>query len=129
MTGERMLNGKGRRLACVIAAAAIGSVFVAPVGAQARGTAGTASGSCSEAPNPVAVGSTYTVSGSHLPAGQIVNVTVTDPAGTQWGSVRTTSTGTLTYAGVASVVGSYSVRITDSSRKANLLASCAFKAT
>ena len=37
----------------------------------------------------MAVGGTYTVSGAHLPAGQIVSLTVTDPKGTQWGSVRT----------------------------------------
>jgi hypothetical protein len=129
MAGKRLLGRTGRRLVCVIAAAAIGSVVIAPTAARARPSAGagTASGTCSVTPNPVAVLATYTVSGSHLPAGQIVSVTITDPAGTQWGSVRTTSTGTLTYAGQASVAGSYSVRITGGT-KGSLLATCGFSA-
>ena len=127
MAGERMTRGTGRRLAFMIAAASIGSLVIAPGTALARPTAGTASGTCSEAPNPVAVGGIYTVSGAHLPAGQIVSLTITDPKGTQWGSVRTTSTGTLTYAGQASVAGSYSVRITGGS-KGSLLATCGFRA-
>ena len=126
MAGERKTRGTGWRLACLLAAASMAGLVIAPAPAQARAASGTASGTCSEAPNPVAVGSTYTVSGSHLPAGQIVSVTVTDPAGSQWGSVRTTSTGTLTYAGVAAVAGSYTVRITGGS-KGNLLATCGFR--
>jgi hypothetical protein len=110
----------------LLAAASVASLVIAPTAAQARATSGTASGSCSVAPNPVAVGSTYTVSGAHLPAGQIVSLTITDPKGTQWGSVRTTSTGTLIYSGQASNAGSYSVRITGGS-KGSLLATCGFR--
>jgi hypothetical protein len=62
-----------------------------------------------------------------LPAGQIVTVTVTDPKGSQVGTTLTTSTGTMTFYGQASVVGAYSVRVTGG-RKLSLLASCSFSA-
>jgi hypothetical protein len=125
MAGERKLQGTKRRLAYIIAATAIGSLVLAPGTAGARAAAPTASGTCSEAPNPVAVGAMYTVTGAHLPAGQIVSVSVSDPKGTQWVSTRTTSTGTLTATGRAANAGSYSVRITGGS-KGSLLATCGF---
>ena len=96
--------------------------------ARPNTTATTTSGSCSVTPNPAAVGQSYTVAGSRLGAGRIVNVLVTDSAGTQWGSVQTDSTGGMRYVGIAAVSGGYSVKVTDSGRKQTTLATCAFSA-
>jgi hypothetical protein len=130
MAGEGSLGSTGRRAALFIAAVTIGVAVALPGVAVARarsgGASGSTSGTCSESPNPVAVGAVYNVTGAHLPAGQIVSVSVTDPKGTQWGSTRTTATGTLTFTGVAAVAGSYSVRITGGS-KGSLLATCGFR--
>jgi hypothetical protein len=130
MAADRFLGRRGRRAALLIAAVTIGVAVALPGVAVARarsgGASGTVSGTCSEAPNPVPVGALYNVTGAHLPAGQIVSVSVTDPKGTQWGSTRTTATGTLTFTGQAAVAGAYSVRITGGS-KGSLLATCGFR--
>jgi hypothetical protein len=83
---------------------------------------------CGVAPNPVALGSLYTVSAANLGANRLVSVKVADATGTQAGSVLTDARGSATYVGQASVAGGYSVRITDTSRKAILLATCTFSA-
>jgi hypothetical protein len=132
MEGKRFLGRTGRRSAPAFIAATLtfGVALSVPGVAFARAKSGSASGStsgtCSESPNPVALGALYTVTGAHLPAGQIVSVSVTDPKGTQWGSTLTTATGTLTFVGQAAVAGSYSVRITGGS-KGSLLATCGFR--
>jgi hypothetical protein len=126
------MEAKRIALRRLVAASSLIAMIVAmgAGGADARpsGSTTTTSGSCSVTPNPAAVGKTYTVLGSRLGAGRIVNVLVTDSAGTQWGSVQTDSTGSMQYVGVAAVSGGYSVKVTDSGRKAATLASCAFSA-
>ena len=118
-----------RRLAAASAVAAMALAMSAPAAeARPNATSTTTSGSCSVTPNLAVVGQTYAVAGSRLGAGRIVNVLVTDSAGTQWGSVLTDSTGSMLYTGVAAVSGSYSVKVTDSGKKPATLASCAFSA-
>ena len=116
----------------VFTALAVVTVLGLATGAEAAHQSGSGSGStsgtCSESPNPVTVPGTYTVTGARLPANQLVNVSVSDAAGTQWGSVMTSSTGTMTFTGQATVVGSYSVKITGGGRKASTYASCGFSA-
>ena len=114
----------------VFAALAVVSVLALATAAQAAHQAGSGStsGTCSESPNPVAVGGIYTITGSHLAANQLVNVQVSDAKGTQIVSVITTSTGTLTATGQATVAGSYSVKITGGGRKVSTYASCGFSA-
>jgi hypothetical protein len=115
-----------RRVAfAMLALAAIAGLATAA--GAAHQSSGSASGSCSESPNPVAVGGIYTITGSHLPANQLVNVKVSDAKGAQIVTVMTTSTGTLTATGQASVSGSYSVAITSGGRKVSTLATCGFR--
>ena len=110
-----------------LAVAAVLGLATAAEAAHLSGS-GSTSGTCAESPNPVAVGGIYTIAGSRLPASQLVNVSVTDARGTQWGSVMTSSTGTMTFTGQATVAGSYSVKITGGGRKASTYASCGFSA-
>lgn len=112
--------------AFVAAVAVLGLATAAEAARPAPSSGGSAS--CSESPNPVAVRGIYTITGSHLPANQIVGVTVRDPKGAQTVTVMTTSTGTLRATGQASVAGSYSVAITGGGRKVSTLATCGFRA-
>jgi hypothetical protein len=110
-------------------AAASGIAAASPPSKSGGGTTGGSTGSCGESPNPVAVGATYTIRGSGLPANQLVSVAVTDAAGTQWGSVQTSATGAMSFTGPATVRGGYAVTISGSGKHASTLASCTFSAT
>lgn len=127
---DRSRNDVRRKLGVFVCVAALVLGATAPAGAKptASGSTAATAGSCSVTPNPAKVGGTYTVTGTKLGANRIVNVFVTDPKGTQWGSVMSDAYGTAKYVGVASVAGSYSVTIRDNSRKSLLLASCGFRA-
>ena len=129
-TRRRVLGTRITRTARTVAVltGALGLVILAPAAAGARTVSAAPAGSCVATPNPALVGSLYVVSGTGLGANRMVNVFVTDAKGTQWGSVMTGATGAATYSGVASVLGSYSVKITDTSRKLSPLAACAFSA-
>jgi hypothetical protein len=123
-----------RRLATtlVVAGALAGATGIAAASPPPKNggtTTGGSAGSCSESPNPVAVGGTYTITGTRLPANQLVSVAVRDAAGSQWGSVQTSATGALTFTGPATVRGSYSVTISGSGKHAGTLGSCSFSAT
>jgi hypothetical protein len=118
-----------RRVAFAVLALVTIVALATAAGAAHLGGSGTStSGSCSESPNPVAVGRTYTITGSHLPANQLVSVQVGDAKGVQIVTVMTTSTGTLIATGQASVAGSYSVAITGGGRRGGTLATCGFRA-
>jgi hypothetical protein len=118
-----------RRLVfAAIALVAVAGLATAAYAAHPSGSGSTGSASCSESPNPVRVGGIYTISGSHLPANQIVNVQVSDAKGAQVVTVMTTSTGTLIATGQASVAGSYTVTIGGGGRKGGSLATCGFQA-
>jgi hypothetical protein len=108
---------------------ALATLTVPATAAHARATSTTASGSCWATPNPVAVGQDYAVSGNRLGANRMVNVWVADAAGTQWGSKITNADGTVSVQFHASVLGTYSVKITDSGRKPATLATCSFSAS
>jgi len=111
-----------------LSAAMIGftvGAMAAPVAAKPRANTTTdGGGSCSA--TATTVGQSYAVVGTALGANRLVNLYITDPGGTQWGSVMTDATGRAQYSGVAGWAGSYSVKITDSGRKPATLAMCAF---
>jgi hypothetical protein len=112
----------------VLALVAVAGLATA-AGAAHQGSSGpSTSGSCSESPNPVRVGGIYTISGSHLPANQLVNVQVSDAKGAQVVTVMTNPTGTLFAPGHASVAGSYTVTIGGGGRHGGGLATCGFRA-
>jgi hypothetical protein len=112
----------------VVAVVAVAGVGTAAYAARPSGGGSTGSATCSEAPNPVRVGGIYTISGSHLPANQLVNVQVNDAKGAQVVTVMTTSTGTLVATGQATVAGSYTVTIGGGGRHGGGLATCGFRA-
>jgi hypothetical protein len=85
-------------------------------------------GSCSVTPDPVAVGDDYTVVGSGLEAGLLINVFVEDWMGTAAFADQTDATGgfSVTWRGYWS--GPHTVSVYDISRvKPKLLTSCAFQ--
>jgi hypothetical protein len=122
-----------RRLAVslVVTGALAMSAGIAAASPQSRtggATTGGSGGACSEAPNPVAVGRIYTITGTRLPANQLVSVAVADAAGSQWGSVQTSASGTITFTGPATVRGGYAVTIGSTGKHGGTLASCSFSA-
>jgi hypothetical protein len=118
-----------RRVAfAVLALAVVAGLATAAGAAHQAGSGSPTSGSCSESPNPARVGGIYTITGSHLPASQLVNVQVSDAKGTQVVTVMTSSTGTLIANGQAGVAGAYTVTIGGGGRKGGVLATCGFRA-
>jgi hypothetical protein len=83
---------------------------------------------CSVSPGTVSQYSGYTVNGTGLPAGSMVNVYVSDRVGTQWSSAMVDGAGNVSTTGYASYTGGYTVSITSSGRQATQLASCTFQA-
>ena len=114
----------------LIAHVMAGVVLVGPIAgtALAGPHVSAARGSCSVAPNPVAVGATWTMSGSNLGASKNFTVTVSDAGGTQYFFLASTSTGTMTFSWHSYYAGTSSVAIVDASgRKASTVASCSFQ--
>ncbi len=106
---------------------AIVKSFAAP--ANGRGGSrpgGGTSASCS-AP-PTTVGSTWTVTGNGLPPFAIVQFLVSDSTGAASSvTVMTNSSGSAVAAGHAYIAGTDKVKVTDTTRKFNTLATCSFQ--
>jgi hypothetical protein len=97
---------RGRRTG--LAAAALAVAAITTLGATAPalaakgggggkpGGGGTTAGSCSVNPNPVAVGADYTLTGTGLGAGTLVNVLISDPGNTSSWNLQADSNGTST---------------------------------
>jgi hypothetical protein len=109
-----------------------GSAFAAKGGNGSHhgGGAGTAAGSCSVAPDPVAVGSTYTVNGTNLGADVVVIIMVSDRVGTSVYSATTDTAGSVSVSGQAAWTGTSTVTIDTKVRhKTKQLATCSFDVT
>lgn len=113
-------------IAAVVLTLAAGTAFAGKPGGGG-GTSG--GGSCYVTPNPVAVGSMYTVYGSKLGTNLSVNVKVTDSHGTTTLMNYTGTSGSITVSSYASWSGAYGVSIVSTGgHKTQLLASCSFQA-
>lgn len=111
-TGSRTL--RNFQLGVVVfAVAAIGSYFVWNSFALSPGAAPDVapSGSCAVTPDPVAAGSSYSLMGSELGAGQAMTVLVTDSAGTHSWNATADTDGIVTVTGHAAQAGPASVKI------------------
>ncbi len=103
-----------------------GTAFAAR-GGNRGGNAGAATAACTVTPDPVALGSTYTVAGSGLTPGLFVNVDVSDSVGTQVYMAVVDGTGSLSVSGWTAWSGTNSVAIVDpSGHKVQTLATCSF---
>jgi hypothetical protein len=115
----------------VAVAAALTAAVTLPTPAFAARKAGnnaSTAAACSVSPGTVSQYSGYTVLGTGLPAGTVVNVYVSDRVGTQWSSAMVDGAGNVCSTGYASYTGAYTVSITSSGRQAMQLASCTFQA-
>ena len=104
------------------------AVLLTPAAAFAgHGSASSATGTCAVSPNPVAVNTSYTTDGFNLPSSVIVDVLATDATGaTSSLTAMTDGSGFVSVSQHAWSAGPASVKITDTSRHHNLLASCSF---
>ena len=116
-------------LCAVVMAGAVlglaGPAFAAKGGGN--GTTGGTAGSCSVAPNPVAVAGAYTLTGSNLGAYAIVNVLITDSAGTEAWVLQADASGSTSVTSYAHWAGTSSVKFLKSVRHGStVVASCSF---
>jgi hypothetical protein len=110
----------------VAVATALGVTAPAFAGKPARGA--STSASCSATPNPVAQYADYTLSVRGLPAGEIVNVQVTDGSGatTVW-QVQADDTGATGVVGHAWWCGTSNVAVKKQAKHSwTVLTSCSF---
>ena len=101
----------------------------APAFAGKPGTGGgtTSSASCSASPNPVAWNTDYTLTVRGLPAYDIVNVLVTDPAATRTWNLQADSSGTIAVVGHAYTSGTSNVTVQKPRRHGfTTVTSCSF---
>lgn len=117
--------GRSTAIAAVVLTLAAGTAFAGKPGGTSGG-----GGSCYVTPNPVAVGSMYTVYGSKLGTNLSVNVNVSDTYGTTTLMGYTGASGSIIVSSYASWSGAYAVAIvsTGGHHKSQPLASCSFQA-
>lgn len=97
-------------------------------GGNGHGRSTASAGSCSVTPDPVAVGDDYTVVGSGLEAGLLINVLVEDWMGTAAFADQTDPTGSFSVTWRGYWSGPHTVSVFDiSGVKPKLLTSCAFQ--
>ena len=114
----------------LVATLAMGALGSSPVAAKGPPSGGTSSGSgtCYVTPNPVAVGSDWTMSATNLPASTFVNVYDVWSGGTTVWMLQTSSTGTTSLTWHSYVAGTTTITIkTATSKKTSTLASCTFQ--
>ena len=110
-----------------VAVVAISMSVAAPAMAAKPVHSSTGSGSCVVNPSPVAVGGGYTLTGSNLGAFSLVNVLITDSAGTTSLNLQADASGTATATSYAYWSGTNSVKFMKSARHGSTtVASCSF---
>ena len=105
------------------------AVVLAPATAfAAKGGHPQSSGGGACTAGSVAVNTSYTVSGTGLPANSMVQFLVTDSTGAESSTTAmTSSSGAASVSGHAWAAGTDTVNITDTSSKWNTLATCSFQ--
>jgi len=120
------------RTLSTIAVVAISMCVAAPAlaakpAAKPGGGGSTGGGTCSVNPNPVAVGAGYTLTGRSLGAYALVNVLITDSAGTTSLNLQADASGTTVATSYAYWSGTNSVKFMKSARHGStMVASCSF---
>lgn len=102
-----------------------------PAMAAKPGSSSAGSGSCSVSPNSVAVGASWTLTGSNLGAYALVNVLITDSAGgiNSW-NLQADATGTTSVTWHSYASGATSVKFMKSARHgSSTVAACSFTVT
>lgn len=101
-------------------------LVIAPAAASAKVHSNTSSSAACSA-GSVAVGSTYTVNGTGLPASSMVQFLVTDSSGAESSTTAMTdASGAAAVSGHAWVSGTDQVSVTDASGKWTTLTTCSF---
>ncbi len=120
-------NGRRMRRAMTVSLVAAGLLGATAPAMAAKGGGATAppSGSCSAAPSPVPVGTDYTLTGRGLGAYTIVNVLVSDSAGTTSWNLQADANGTTAVVGRAYWTGTSKVTF-QTGRRNTVVASCSF---
>jgi hypothetical protein len=125
------IRKSGRRLlgACGVAIVGLAFGVAGPAGAAKPGSGSSASsGSCVVNPSPVALGANWTLTGSNLGANALVNVLITDAAGsvTSW-NLQADGTGATSVTWHSYASGTSSVRFMKSGRHGGTVAAaCSF---
>ena len=83
-------------------------------------------GACATNPGTVPAYTTYTLSGTGLPASTIVDVWTSDAGGVHWVSAMTDA-GAMAFDASSAYAGTSTVSITSGARQATQLASCSFQ--
>ena len=134
-TGGDGRCGMGRRrlLTSVLAAgmlsAAVLTAGPALAGKPPPSGGGGGNASCQVSPNPVALGAGYTVLGSGLTPGGMVNVLVSNSGGSNWWSAQADTGGRIAVPAYANWRGANTVKITTGGRRPSTLATCSFSVT
>lgn len=94
----------------------------------AKPSRGSGSGTCAANPNPVTLGSEYTVAGAGLKAGAVINVYIHDTQGTSVKSTAADAAGNWSVTSWASIAGTSTVNVLDMwGRHPATLATCSFQ--
>ena len=110
----------------VLAAAAFSGTAMAAKGGKVTG----GYGACSVTPEAVPVGGVYTITGSGFKSGQLLNVYVQDPLGTQAFMLLGDSAGGFSVSSYAAWSGASKVSVYDNGgRSLVYLTSCSFNVT
>jgi hypothetical protein len=118
------------RLGC-IAVVGFALAMAGPAGAKPSRPASGSVGSCAVNPNPVTVGASWTLSGSHLGGSALVNVMVTDAAGsvTSW-NLQADTSGAISSTWHSYAAGTSNVKILEGGRHGStVVAACSFVVT
>jgi hypothetical protein len=115
------------RTLCAVTVVGVSLSVAGPAIAAKPGSTSTMTGSCAVNPNPVAVGAGYTLTGSNLGAYALVNVLITDSAGTTSWNLQADASGTTSVYSYAYWSGTNSVKFLKSARHGTTtVAACSF---
>jgi len=115
------------RSLATVAVVATSLCVASPAMAAKRVSSPPTTGSCAVNPNPVAVGAGYTLTGSNLGAYALVNVLITDSAGTTSWNLQADASGTTSVSSYAYWSGTNSVKFMKSARHGSTtVAACSF---
>jgi len=121
---------EGALISLLVVGLIAGSAFAAKGGNSGTGShhgGSSGAGACSVTPNPTAVGATFTVSGTGLTPGEMIDVYVANWHGGTWYFAGVSSTGSFSATGWADWAGTQTVSVYDMyATRGGVLASCSF---